>query len=267
MNFLFIIISLFILSLYSILYFTDRSGLFVNSDLVYLLAPLLEISIGIYAINSIGKGGKRNLSLLWLLAGIFCDLIGEGIWFYFAHVANIAPAVSIADVFFLLSYPCYLIGVHYEFKLNKVPNIKDLIRSPVFYPLIICMGLVCYFGIYKAIISGDNSFEGSVAGGYGLGDLILVISAFFIFSEYNGGVLRQPWMYIGIGFICDALADVGQSIFAVDFYTFILNIFWILGYLSVGYGMLQFALISTNTQKELEQQLLTLKNKRELPEK
>ena len=56
---------------------------------------------------------RPNMSAGWALfgAGMLAVTIGDFIWYWLVLVENVSPEVSLADIFYLVEYPLFIVGV------------------------------------------------------------------------------------------------------------------------------------------------------------
>jgi hypothetical protein len=239
------------------------------ADTIYLLSPLIALLSGVYALNYFSNGnylagGQRVTVSFWLALGILFYLLGEVFWFYLAYIQISPTSPSIADVFFLMAYPCLFAAAYLEYRLAKVKLTNKVFINPLFLLSLVGIILVAYFGIFQAYTMESSMLENIIAVSYGVGDLLLIMSILLVIFAYSDGKLRWPWIWIAISYIFMLAADLGYA-FASDAYeTSILvqlaiNLFWMIGYYLIGKGFLSFVSVAKEVQVATEERLMAMK--------
>lgn len=239
------------------------------ADAIYLISPLLALLAGVYTLNYFSSGdyltgSKRVYVSFWLTLGILFYLLGEIFWFYLAYIQIAPTSPSVADVFFLIAYPCLFIAAYVEYRLAQVKLTVKIFKNPLLLLAMIGTILVAYFGVFKAYSMDAGVLENIIAVSYGIGDLLLIISILLVISVYADGKLRWPWIWIAVSYIFMLMADLGFA-FASDAYVSSLlvqlsiNLSWMIGYYLIGRGFFSFVEIAKNTQASAQEQLVAMK--------
>jgi hypothetical protein len=218
-----------------------------------------------YAVKAFGTS-RRGISLLWLAIGILFLFLAEISIFYYRHVENVFPSFSIADIYQLLAFPCFFIGIYTENLLNKKQDqdLLKLFKKPLFYIVLLSLGIIIYFSLNQSQFNDIHILNNLFSGGFGLFALILAVSSFFIFFEYQGGILSSSWRLIGLGLIFALLGYLGQIVFDIGSFSpasetrILTNFLFLIGYLLAGYGLLKFSLVPNEMQKKASDLLLSL---------
>lgn len=261
--------SALIILLYLLIGFIDPSPKAFNVDLVYIIAPLTTLIMSFYAVKAFGTS-RRGISLLWLAIGILFLCLGETSIFYYKHVANASPTFSIADIYQLLAFPCFFIGIYTENLLNKKQeqDLLKLFKKPLFYIILLILGIIIYFSLNHERFTDIHILNSLFSGGFGIFALILAASSFFIFVEYQGGILSSSWKFVGLGLIFALLGYLGQIVFNIGPFDpssatrILTNLIFMIGYLLAGYGMFRFSEIPNQMQKQANELLLSLKKRK-----
>lgn len=273
MSSMYVSFSALIVLLYLFIGFTDPSTKAFNGDLVYLIAPLVTLFISFYAVKVFGIS-RRSTSLLWLAIGILFLCFGETSIFYYKHVENLSsasPTFSIADIYQLLAFPCFFIGIYIENLLNKKQDqdLLKLFKKPLFYIVLLGLGAIIYLSLKQTHFVDIHVTNSLFSGGFGLFALILAASSFFVFFEYKGGILSSSWKFLGLGLVFALLGYLGQIVFDIGPFDpnsltrILTNFLFLIGYLLAGYGMLRFSEVPREMQKRADNLLLSLKKRKE----
>lgn len=243
------------LALALLFYWTPLAGSYteVARGLVFSSAPVLAFVTGIFAVKKQGLKTSRGKTLLILTLGIMCWMIGEGLWTYYDIGLHVDPFPSIADLFYVLAYPLFFIGLLkavceqcVEFK--KVS--KVLLFSLFINSLLICL-VVAYFGIYRAYTPENSFAENAFALGYGVGDLALIVVNFFVFFmawEERAKAATSAWFYFFCAIWMTLLGDILFALFEVEHaekmwpYFQSIDSIWILSYLYFAASFFEFRL-------------------------
>lgn len=232
------------------------------SDLIYWLAPFSALLIGIKAIRLYGLQGRQARSLLYLNGGMLCFLLGESIWMIYADILGKDPFPSAADLFFILGYPFLFFGL-----LEKILSEGIKLSLKKLWPFLLAslalIAAVGYFSIFQAYDSEREALANWFSISYGIGDLILIIAAFFtalVITEYQGGKLAFPWSILVFGFIFLLGADLLFAIYQ-DAYGEVLSLqmlvdtFWIISYLLFALSFSEFALVAKEKQEKIKAEM------------
>ncbi len=229
---------------------------------LYLIFPIVTTLIGLYSSSIYGFKSSNGRALILINGGLVCMLIAESIWYVsdnFTSSGGIIP--SWADVFFLLSYPFFGAGVYQGFIAAEIKfkNVKKSLLYLALLASLILTILVVYFDIYKAYDSTVELLVNITNMGYGVVDLVLVVSSLFtilVASEYKGGKLASFWGAMALGFLFNLIADILSAMYEGPYleglkpYGYI-DLFWIAAYLFLAYGMLENYLHITAVQRNV----------------
>jgi hypothetical protein len=221
-------------------------------DGLYLSSVVIAVIAGSFAIYKYGVKHSRRLTLFALTAAVASSLISEIIFeYHYVIDKHNIPFPSIADFFSLFFYVFFLIALINEIRLAKV-DWKHFKKRLLIIPIIISIiliGVVSYFGVYKAYDSTVDLFTNIVAMAYGVGDLLLIITSIFLVilvREYRGGRFAKIWLILLTGFVFFLAADITWSFYPnqyhdeVWFYKSLLDTLWMIGYLCFAQTLFQF---------------------------
>lgn len=236
-----------------------------------LLSLVVASLAGFYSIKKYGTDGSKSITLILLTGGMLCWLAGESLWTYYEHFLNINPFPSSADVFYIAAYPLFFFALLREILTTKI-NWKSFSKSLTFLMVItsiLMIAVVCYFGVYLAYSPTESILTNSIAIGYGVADLILIIATMALLVlawEFRGGALSRIWMSLFISFFLTLIADILFAIFTNSydntdsFYRSLTDSVFILSYLFFAYGLFNFG-FSIESAKDLLKKLMKKKTR------
>jgi len=153
----------------------------------------------------------------WLLLGYasLCSAIAEIIWFLYDSILHRNPFISVADIFFLLTYPLTLAGV---LRLPYVSRTREE-RTTLYLDLAIVltasfMGL-SYFILFPNYFSADKWFEAAIALAYPVGGTLLFSA---VVGLIQSTVEKRVWwilFFLGSGIFCNIIADGFMAYFEI----------------------------------------------------
>jgi hypothetical protein len=220
-------------------------------ETLYLSTPALAVIGGLFALSRFGFRGSRSITLIFLTAGAAYLFFGEVLFDYYQYVLQINPFPSAADAFYLLSYPLFLLGFFNEVMASKV-SWRKVPAKKIFAILgmaVVLIGIVGYFGVYKAYDSAETLFTNIIAMSYGVGDILLIFANLLVLLlawEFRGGSLSRVWIILFLGFVVTLGGDVLYAIYTdqyesvVWFYKSLIDTFFMGGYLLFAYALFSF---------------------------
>lgn len=231
-------------------YWLQIGGL-VTREFSFLLLPFLGVVGGIFSIRAYGLNGPRTKTLMFLTIGIACWFVGETLWDVYQDILHSNPFPSVADIFYLVAYPAFFLGLLNEIRSSRV-NWKRMHPAVIFLLSIASLAIaivVFYFGIVQAYDPKETILSNVIAMGYGVADLILVVTNMLVLTlvwEFRGGRLSLMWIGIFLGFIFQLLADILFAIYTIQykqqvfFYKNFLDSIWMLSYILFAYSVFSF---------------------------
>src|SRR6266480_3942136 len=130
-------------------------------DGLYLSTLLAAIIGGFFAISKYGIKNARRITLISFTIALLGTFISELIFeYHFIVLKHDIPFPSIGDFFSLLFYTFFLIGLINKVRLAKVnwKHVNKLLLTGVSLLSLLLVGVVSYFGIYKAYDPTENLF-------------------------------------------------------------------------------------------------------------
>ena len=224
----------------------------VIRDSLYLSSVIAAVIGGGYALSKYGLKQARGLTLILLTTGVLFLLIGELIFeYYYIVLKHDIPFPSIADIFYLSSYPLLLAGFFNEIRLADV-HFRKL--NKMIWVLLIAIALGLSYVVYQwGIVTGydpkEQLFTNIIAMSYGVGDIFLIMTALFLsilVREYRGGKFAGIWIYMMAGFCLLLTGDIFAEFFReqyhneVWFWKSFLDTLGMLGYLCYAKALFNF---------------------------
>ena len=216
---------------------------------LFLFPPAIAVGSGLYAVSVYRLSSAHGRVLAYLTAGLSCWLIGEAIFYAFQFIFHINPFPSVADVFYIAAYPLLMFGLSKEITLHGHDwrNLRGSNKLVVILIslLVACLAfIVCYFGVFRAYQPGASGLANSIAIGYGIGDLILLIPVLFIMKmvlDFRGGQLFYSWLLILIALFFVMAGDILFAVFNKQYQALepaysLIDLAWVAGYLSFAYS-------------------------------
>lgn len=237
---------------------------------IYLLAPIIAAAAGIMVVSLFGVRDRAGRDLLFMALGFVFWALGDVLWYIFKLFLKIDPFPSIADIFYLIGYVLIFIGIYKALRLAEVSleTFKKIGRPALaaIIPLVIILILiVSYFGIYLAYDPSADVLTNFFSIGYGVADLILIISSLLVLSiinVYRGGKFASFWACFIIGLCLFLLGDILFAFYGVQFendlkpYIYI-DLLYAGGYLLFAYAMFVKYYTMIAVKKNIEQNLTT----------
>ena len=184
-----------------------------------LLFPLMAVFFAYKAFAHLSLQSRQGRAVFALFLGLACLAAGETLFALFDIVFNIDPYPSVADVFYLLSYPCFFVGIWTQSTLANVKvDTKFVFMASV--PMTLLTAVVFYFIIILGYDSEASIVENIFALFYGIGDLMLVVLTgmlLVLIRDFSGGKLFTPWFYFSLGLFVTLIADVVFAMFTPEY--------------------------------------------------
>jgi PAS domain S-box-containing protein len=247
----------FILAFITVISFAAISILLRNYDyprLVFgdILSPIIELVVVIILFYVIIYLATQELRIRrgWLFIAVALSfyVIGDILWAIYEIGLHQNPSVSLSDIFYLVFYPIFAVGIYYltKFSFNRSEKFKIFIDMGI---VMITVGLMFWtFLILPTLSSQENYNLIIISLSYILGDFLLffvLLRLLYSKFEENYG----PIIFLAAGILVLIFTD---SVFAYetlqDIYVSggLLDTGWILSFILIGLAaFLQF------TQEEL----------------
>jgi hypothetical protein len=177
--------------------------------LVYVIAPIVTIILGIYAFKRVGIKSVHGRTILFILLGISFIMIGELVWTYLDFVSKLDYFFT-ADLFFLLAYPLFLAGSLLGLKIKDIIEIKSRLWISIIV-MIALSAITIYIKLFSEFRPETTFFENIISLIHGFADIIILIAAIIMINlayKYSGGFIAKFWTLLGIAFFIKWINDI-----------------------------------------------------------
>jgi len=198
------------------------AGLYLQ--LVLFLIPFLGALFGFK--NAREWGGMKSAvgkAVTLLSLGTLTWALGMLAWNYYIFLAEVeVPYPSLADAFFILSWPLWTLGVMY---LSRATGVKFALRQAKGKILMIIVPILAIAASYYMLVSvargGVIEFDGSNGWKlffdlfYPIGTAVILTLALTFFSlsmDFLGGIYKKPITILILAFLVNYLADFTFSL-------------------------------------------------------
>ena len=214
-----------------------------------IFLPVIEILVVLslfYAAKFSYKQGKR-VQISWLILGVavLSYAIGDSLWTILELVIHQQPFPSIADLFYLLFYPLFTLGIYYlpKISLSRNEELKLIIDTAI---IGITVGLILWTFLIIPTINSNQDFLGSIISiAYIIGDIILLFALIRILFNNFKNTYRRPLIILGVGIIVQIITDSFysyQSVHGTYISGGFLDTGWVLSFTLIGLA----AILQTN---------------------
>lgn len=192
-----------------------------NPDQDQVLSDILLPTYSLAATLVVLTAGRKSLiksrraGYAWLVIGLamFFNSLGEISWSYFDWIGQ-DPFPSLADIFYLSSYPTMLAGIlllPFEHR-NRVERFSKLLEIGI---ISLSGGLMMWNYLIGPLIglSEDlNIVELVVTLSYPMFDLLLLLALLALIFRTSEVVWLRPLMFLGLGIVSWIFSDVNFSL-------------------------------------------------------
>jgi hypothetical protein len=240
LNFAIICFSLlFLANIFLYLYKPLGENFFIIGDAIVIFLSFLAFISGIYAFKLHGFKSLQGKALLYLSIGIFFWFLGETTWGIYEIFLGIkSPFASLADVFWLIGYPFFLIGLYSLRRLSCSP-----IKKAKLLFLILIAIFICSFMLYLAfpnLTSSELSIQEKFStSGYVIGDMLILVFLTFATTNLLQAKTFKAYSLIIVAIMLMSLADIYYMNFSEVYEVGnLIDLAWNLGYILLALGFL-----------------------------
>ncbi|MGC8816703.1 MAG: hypothetical protein ACP5PX_02690 [Candidatus Hadarchaeum sp.] len=215
---------------------------YLVSDAAAIVFSFIAFSFGAASLKLHGFRNIKGRPMFFLIAGIFCWFLGEVAWgFYEIFLKVEVPLFSIADFFWLIGYPLFIVGIYFVWSSTRRKiGVKKLASTIMLSAIIL---IVFYYLSVPTISTPDLSLTEKVStAGYIICDSVLLVAMIITLFHISGKELFKLWAALLIALVFMSLADV---LFAHIFSNYVSNrtidAVWNLGYLLIAFGFFMYA--------------------------
>lgn len=188
----------------------DEEMLLLLSDLLHPVIGLLASLALAYAAWKLRFYSKR-LSQAWFLMAMayLFSALGEALWAYLELVLGQETFPSLADVFYLLFYPLFIVGLLMLPRLWPAP--AERLRLIVEIGIVGLSSIVVYWNLFlgQAVknLSAENTLEFILELAYPVMDLLLVWTIFDLLLRRTARSMRWPLSLLVLSGLLFVLSD------------------------------------------------------------
>jgi len=210
--------------------------LFANYGLI--LFGALAGLVGLVSYLQLGRS-KMGLFSLGFAVGLLLWMPGLAVYTYTYLIAGVdLPYLSLADVFYLLSYPPILlgcIGLLREFRssLERVDWLTTAIVGVLFYLL------VALYAVVPSVQALEDPLEILVTALYPSLDVLILALLLPVLLAFRKGIFRAPFALLALGAALVALGDLAFTYvnLVIGYYDgHPIDLLWFTGFIAYGYG-------------------------------
>ena len=206
-----IILSLIVLITYILVLIsltTEPSLQMIFSDLISPIVGIL-VFIGLFYVAKLSSIQEKRVQIAWYILSIsvLFYAIGDIIWAILELALNQQPFPSIADVFYLLFYPLFALGIYY---LPRNPLSQNEKLKLILDMSIIVMTALIILGIFlmiPLIYSNEDPLANIISLIYIIGDIILLFAILRILFNNFKNIYRDPLLLLGLGVSIQIITD------------------------------------------------------------
>jgi hypothetical protein len=194
--------------------------------------------IGIFVYLRLRPSDFSNIVLGYAL-GLLSWAVGLSIYAYAYYVTNIGlPYVSVADVFYLLSYPAWMIGALgmlrvFAGAISRRARLSVLAVGAILYVL------VGAFVVPSSVSGLNNGLDVFVTVLYPTLDIAFFLMVLALFLAFRTGVFGKPFAFMALGTMLLTLGDLTYAVVSTTNLYYEgspIDLMLFFGCISAGYG-------------------------------
>jgi len=173
-----------------------------------LTSPLIEIIV-ITSLSYAAYRSQGRMQIAWMLMAlaVLSYTIGDVIWAVLELGFNQNPFPSVADIFYLLFYPLFALGIYFipRDQFSRLEELKIILEMGI---VILTVGLIFWIFLIEPNLSNQEDFFPSIISiTYIVGDFVLLFALLRLLysrfkEEYYG-----PLILLGLGMIVTIVSD------------------------------------------------------------
>src|SRR5690348_16618234 len=187
----------------------------------------------------------------WLLigAGLLANCLGGLLYTILERSGQIILVPSFSDIGFTLFYPLIFVGL---FLMPTALRFRRRMALDAVIATLCILGVSWFFFISKVFVSGVEAKVGAaeliMSISYPFWDMLLIFAVMLLIYRRTSALFTSSLVLLGIGILLNVWADTGsaytQAIGTYYSINFLIDPFWYLGFLLVGFaGLYQYASI------------------------
>lgn len=233
--------ALFLANLLLYLYQPFGDNFYIIGDSLVAILALLTVIAGFYAFRLHGFRSTQGKALFFMTAGAFFWFLGELTWGIYEIALSVEnPVPSAADIFWLIGYPMFLLGIYYIFRISSsMPSRRSL---AILVPAVILVFSLMVYLAFPTLADATMSLEEKMAtAGYVIGDAFVLAGLMFAIACLWGSRFAKPWSIIFLSMAALSIADIFYSSFFSVYETGgLMDVLWNTGYIFFGFGFVYY---------------------------
>ena len=181
-----------------------------NSRMVFgdLASPIIELVV-IISLSYAAYRSQGRMRVAWLMIAlaVMSYALGDVIWAVLELVYNQNPFPSVADLFYLLFYPLFALGIYFipRDRFSYLEELKIILEMGI---VILTVGLIFWLFLIEPNLSNEEAFFPSIISiTYIVGDFVLFFALLRLLysrfkEEYYG-----PLILLGLGMTITIVSD------------------------------------------------------------
>ena len=149
----------------------------------------------------------------FIALGSLSSAIAEAIWFYYYYNLATSPSLSIADIFYLLTFPLILLGI-LSLPYAPLNRAQRLLLTVDMVIVVLVAGLfLWHFIVLDLIKEGVRGLPGLVSIAYPIADLLILSGLVSLLQQTVRGVGRMILLFFSFGIGLSILADILLAVY------------------------------------------------------
>jgi hypothetical protein len=229
--------ALFLANLMLYLYQPLGENFYIIGDSLVTILALLTVLAGFYAFRLHGFRSTQGKALFFMAAGVFFWFLGELTWGIYEIVLAETPVASIADLFWFIGYPMFLMGLYYIFRIpSSMPSRR---RLAILVPAVVLVFSLMVYLALPTLAASISAEEKMATAGYVIGDAFVLAGIMFAIACLWGSRFAKPWGIIFLSMAVLTIADIFYSSFFSVYETGnLIDILWNTGYMFFTFGFI-----------------------------
>jgi diguanylate cyclase (GGDEF)-like protein len=153
---------------------------------------------------------SRRRAWVLLLAGLACRFVGDVIWAVLVAALHVDPFPSVADVFYLASFPLMAFGLALMVRSREPHGDQGAVLDTA----IMVIGTAVLVGVFVIAPSitetTENLFSRAVSTAYPVGDLVLLALVARLWT--TSGLVLRAYRFLGTGLLFLFAGDIGYDV-------------------------------------------------------
>lgn len=235
-----LLISLIVVNLLVIIALPGSATRLLLSDVCYLLlAAVVLLCLWFAARQAVAVSPQLAVCWWLLFASHLLDLVADIIWVYDELVLQINPFPSLADFFYLASYPVFLAAIVYlvEKDRSNMQNVSTWLDAGlVFVSAFLFLWIILLNPLLESA-AGEPLLNQFLNIAYPVGDLMLITALLIVIYKRSARTMTLPLVLLSVSMLMKIISDLFfsyQSLAGTYVSGGWIDIGWLVGYGFVG---------------------------------